>query len=72
MMGESKPMKLSGCEKAIISREKLQDYLLSPFHPVGQFKAKFFRSIGYTSDSWERLREDIITLLNDADAILKE
>lgn len=61
-------MKLPNIEKAIILSEKLHGYLLSPSHPVGQFKATFFRSFGYTQSEWEKLESDMRKLLsNDAE-----
>lgn len=44
---------------AIISSDKLRDYILSPIHPIGKFKAKFFEQAGYTHKSWEILEKDI-------------
>lgn len=41
-------MKLPNGSKAIISREKLIDYVLSETHATGKFKAKFFRKLGFT------------------------
>ena len=35
-------MKLPNASLAIIDSAKLRDYLLSPAHPVGRFKAPFF------------------------------
>ncbi len=64
-------MKLPNYEKAIIPKEKLQEYLLSSTHPVGQFKARFFGALGYTSDSWLELENDIRSLLYE-DAIITE
>lgn len=64
-------MKLPASEKAIIPQEKLQEYLLSPSHPVGRFKAGFFLALGYTSAQWERLEADIRGVLAH-DASLKE
>lgn len=58
-------MKLPNTDNAIIPREKLQDYLLSESHPVGRFKATFFRSIGYSVDNWEALERDIRSLLSN-------
>ncbi len=61
-------MKLPNIEKALIPSEKLQDYLLSPSHPVGQFKAAYFRSFGYTQSDWKQLESDIREILsNDAE-----
>ena len=56
-------MKLPNAENAIIPPEKLRDYLLSPTHPVGKFKAVFFRSLGYTNENWQDLEAEIRSLL---------
>ena len=34
--------------RAIVDGAKVHDYLLSPEHPVGRFKAVFFGTLGYT------------------------
>jgi Domain of unknown function (DUF6883)/Domain of unknown function (DUF4926) len=47
----------------LILPEKLRDYLLSPNHPIGRYKAAFFRSLGYEQDDWEALEHDIRSLL---------
>ena len=64
-------MKLQNHDRAIIPQEKLWDYLLSPRHPIGQFKAKFFRSLGYTNDNWKQLESDLREILRN-DATVKE
>ena len=48
-------MKLPNVEQAEVPPEKLRGYLLSPNHPVGRFKARFFQSLGYNLDNWEEL-----------------
>ena len=48
---------------AIVPVEKLRDYLLSPTHPIGRYKATFFRSLGYSQDTWERLEVDLRAML---------
>ena len=57
--------RLPNAEKAVIDVEKLQAYILSPAHPIGRFKAVFFRKLGYSVDNWEafeqRLREHILS-----------
>ena len=58
-------MKIPNADRAIVPREKLQDYLLSPTHPVGRFKAAFFGSIGYTQVDWEALEHQIRRLLDN-------
>ena len=42
-------MKLPFAERAIVEPEKVREYLLSPTHPVGRFKAAFFHALGYSS-----------------------
>jgi hypothetical protein len=64
-------MKLPNPERAIIAPEKIRDYLLSPDHPVGRFKARLFRAMGYRREAWQRLESDIRSLL-DREAIMKE
>ena len=34
---------------------KVRTYLLSSSHPVGRFKARFFRSLGFTEENWPEL-----------------
>ena len=48
---------------ALVSWFKLQNYLLSPTHPVGSHKFIFFRSLGYSADAPQILRRDLIALL---------
>jgi hypothetical protein len=48
-------------QRAIIEPAKLRDYVLSPSHPVGRFKAIFFAALGYSRDEWPRLRDDLRT-----------
>ena len=51
-----------GAEQAVLDDAKVRDYLLSPEHPVGRFKAVFFGAVGYTRDQWQRLRQDLLQL----------
>ena len=46
--GTSGAMKLPNASRATIDAAKLRDYLLSPAHPVGRFKAPFFAALGYS------------------------
>lgn len=41
-------MKIPGYQAAIIPERKITDYLLSPIHPVGRFKAQFLGKFGFT------------------------
>ena len=54
-------MKLPNADQAIIDGRKLYDYLLSFAHPTGRFKARFFAQLGYRSDNWRRLADDLRT-----------
>jgi hypothetical protein len=53
---------LPNSERAFVAPTKLRDYLLSPGHPVGRFKAALFSAYGYTQENWETLRDDLLTI----------
>jgi Domain of unknown function (DUF4926) len=53
---------LPAAERAYIDPAKVRDYLLSPVHPVGRFKAVVFQALGYRPDEWEELRDDLLAL----------
>lgn len=61
-------MKLPNAKLAEVSPGKIREYLLSPSHPVGRFKARFFQSLGYTADDWELLREALLKLAREGEA----
>lgn len=61
-------MKLPNPAKAVVDPSKVRDYLLSPSHPVGRFKAAFFVRLGYEATDWERLRADLRQLPAQHDA----
>jgi hypothetical protein len=63
-------LKLPNADKAIIPPEKLRDYILSSSHPVGKFKAAFFKSLGYSGDNWQQLEAGIRSIINDYDALV--
>lgn len=58
-------LKVPNRREAFIDPEKLRDYLLAPSHPVGRFKAQYFRSLGYTRASWKKLSADLIAMLEN-------
>ena len=58
-------MKIQNADQAHIPREKLQDYLLSEAHPVGRFKTKFFRSLGFERTDWRALKVEILSMLDN-------
>lgn len=54
--------KLPNCKGAIIADAKIYNYLLNPLHPEGKSKAKFYELIGYTVESADLLKSDLLTL----------
>ena len=56
-------MIVPNADKAIVSPEKVRDYLLSDLQPVGRLKAVFFRALGYKADLWEELEAGLRLLL---------
>ncbi len=59
---------LPSAEHAVVEPAKIRDYLLSTSHPVGRFKAAVFISLGYTTEDWAKLRDDILLLARSGDA----
>ncbi len=55
-------MKLPNGDRAVVEPEKVRNYLLSPTHPVGRFKAAYFAQFGYSQDSWELLCTELATV----------
>jgi len=53
-------MLLPNPDRALVEPAKVRDYLLSPEHPVGRFKATVFNAVGYQRDAWEVLQADLI------------
>jgi hypothetical protein len=50
---------LLDAEAASIPVAKLRDYLLESTHPSNGGKARFFASLGYTKEDWQRLARDL-------------
>ena len=48
-------MRLPNAQHTLIERAKLREYILSPEHPVGRFKARFFARLGFTREHWDQL-----------------
>ena len=65
-------MKLPSADRAIVEDAKIRDYLLSPSHPVGRFKARVFAAAGYRQNAWQRLRDDLLALAVVLDVIVSE
>jgi len=43
-------VRIRNAEHAVVDPAKLRDYLLSPEHPVGRAKARYFTALGFASD----------------------
>jgi hypothetical protein len=52
-------MRLPNADRAFIYPSKIQAYLLSPEHPVGRAKARFFLALGFRQTDWSRLRTSL-------------
>ena len=63
---------LPNASKAVVEPSKVRDYLLSPIHPIGRFKAVVFLALGYTQTDWEILRDDLLTHGATGNAIAEE
>ena len=57
-------MKLPNAEKAVVEREKIEDYLLNAAHPDNGGKAAFFEGLGFRREKWEMLAKALQRLGN--------
>lgn len=48
-------MKLPQAESAVVPRNKVENYLLDPAHPIGGGKARFFERFGFQREHWTLL-----------------
>jgi hypothetical protein len=62
-------LKLPNGHLARIDPDKLQGYVLSDTHPVGRFKAAFFRGLGYSVEQWELLAAHLLEAVELDDAV---
>jgi hypothetical protein len=53
-------VKLPNAENAIITQDKLTEYLLSPSHLIGKWKARFFLSIGFSKTKTDDLKSALL------------
>lgn len=65
-------MRLPGIENAVVDPRKIRDYLLSPTHPLGRFRASLFLRLGYTLSNWSLLATDLRALAEQQEAELVE
>jgi len=65
-------VKLPNAGQVLINTRKLLDYVLSPGHSVGRFKAKFFAEFGFYSSNWAMLDGELRRLVLEEPAELDE
>ena len=53
---------MPNADRAVVAREKITEYLLSPTHPDGESKARFFTRFGFTTEHWEVFAEALCAL----------
>ena len=53
---------LPNAQHASVDPAKVRDYLLSPTHPIGHFKAVVFNALGYSVENWSLLADDLLAL----------
>ena len=63
---------LPNASSATVDPSKVRDYLLSPSHPIGRFKAVVFLALGYTQHEWERLSDDLLAFAQTGVAVAVE
>lgn len=63
--------KLPNAEKAVVSKSKLIEYSLNPFHETGKHKALVFRkALGMTDEDADFLIEQILKAASDEPAMI--
>jgi hypothetical protein len=60
-------LKLPNYEQAVVPQRKITDYLLSPNHPDGQSKEKFFTAFGFTISDWEGMANALLYHVADCE-----
>jgi hypothetical protein len=55
-------MKLPNAEYAQFDSKKLKGYLLSETHPIGRWKARFFRDLGYDESNSAVLEQELLRI----------
>jgi hypothetical protein len=60
-------MKLPNADKAVVEREKVEDYLLNSAHPDNGGKAQFFERFGFHRNEWKILAKAFFELARTAE-----
>ncbi len=53
-------MRLPNVQKALVEEKKISGYLLNAAQPDGTGKARFFRSLGFTTENWKQFADALI------------
>lgn len=64
-------MKLPNYENAVISEEKIINYILNDFHIDGAHKSAFFKKFGFDSNEWILFKEALLKHCSENE-VLKE
>ncbi len=62
-------MRLPNAKQATVDTQKLIGYLLNTGHPVGRFKARFFRSLGFDESNVSVLEGQLLRIAQEEEAI---
>ncbi len=65
-------MPIPDSERAVITREKVHDYLRNTEHPDGGSKAVWFGSLGYERENWQVLADDLLKIARTCDDYMTE
>ncbi|HET7145518.1 MAG TPA: hypothetical protein VFI68_15980 [Anaerolineales bacterium] len=65
-------MELPNKSKALVSPEKITDYLLSETHAVGKSKARYFRSFGFDENRATELANTLLTIAQNEQIVDSE
>ncbi len=60
-------MPIPDAENAIVTRDKVDSYLLNVDHPDGGSKAIWFHSLGYKQENWQFLANDLLEIAQTCD-----
>jgi len=63
-------MKLPNADRAVVTREKIADYLLNPAHPDNGGKADFFTQLGFHCERWEVMAAALTKLAVESEVMI--
>jgi hypothetical protein len=65
-------MKLPNAGNAVVDERKVREYLLSPSHPIGRFKARYFEGVGFPPEAWPGFIAVLLQLAAEGEAQMVE